>query len=474
MENYFLGIDVSKGYADFIILDSQKQTVENEFQLDDTFVGHGQLYKVLKELFARNPKGKIYAGVESTGGYENNWYHTLHKLQKDFPIWVTRINPLGISHYSKAALKRVTTDKISARTVAEYLMAHDDKVEYEQQDYFATIRREWKFVALLIKQKTQLLNQLESLLYVAQPQVLKYCRRGIPQWVLKLIRRYPTALQLSRARVTSIARIPYITMKRAQRLVAEARATVASATDEVMVELIPSLVAQIQHLHLTIERQTDRLVDHCQFLEVVLLKTFKGISDYSAVGLLIEIGAIQRFPTVKHLASFFGIHPVYKASGDGIYGIRMSKQGRKQPRQILFNVALAAISKNPHIRQIYDELVQRGMNKMAAVGVIMHKILRIVYGMLKNRQPYWPEIDQANRATVPEWKESLKEDKGRRYQAFDKDAPISRRQMKKRKERAESHNDNIIKSGIILPAQKIPKFTDDLDQQLQKIASTNQ
>ncbi|HYA13432.1 MAG TPA: hypothetical protein VEF33_03735 [Syntrophales bacterium] len=37
MQNYYLGSDVSKGYADFVILDAHKQIVEPNFQLDDTF-----------------------------------------------------------------------------------------------------------------------------------------------------------------------------------------------------------------------------------------------------------------------------------------------------------------------------------------------------------------------------------------------------------------------------------------------------
>lgn len=40
--NYYLGIDVSKGYADFTILNQKKEVVEDNFQLDDTFEGHNQ------------------------------------------------------------------------------------------------------------------------------------------------------------------------------------------------------------------------------------------------------------------------------------------------------------------------------------------------------------------------------------------------------------------------------------------------
>ena len=47
MKPFYLGIDVSKGYADFMIINSKKQPVVQGFQLDDTFDGHRSLYNIL-------------------------------------------------------------------------------------------------------------------------------------------------------------------------------------------------------------------------------------------------------------------------------------------------------------------------------------------------------------------------------------------------------------------------------------------
>ncbi|MBI9070782.1 MAG: IS110 family transposase, partial [Melioribacteraceae bacterium] len=55
----------------------------------------------------------------------------------------------------------------------------------------------------------------------------------------------------------------------------------------------------------------------------------------------------------------------------------MSKKGRREPRLILFSVARTAINCNPLIKEIYEKHVKRGMSKMAALGCVMHKILRI-------------------------------------------------------------------------------------------------
>ena len=181
------------------------------------------------------------------------------------------------------------------------------------------------------------------------------------------------------------------------------------------------------------------MVKECSMPEVDILKTFTGISDSSAIGLILEIQAVERFKTVKKLASFFGIHPVYKISGDGSGGFCMSKQGRKEPRQILFMVALTAIRSNPLIRNIYLERTEKGMGKMAAIGLCMHKILRIIYGMLKHGKPFDPQIDLGNRQRSFNKKPVGQRDESRRFQYYDSNAPISRRQNKKRLERKQSH-----------------------------------
>ena len=451
MQQYFLGIDVSKGYADFVILNAKKQPVMENFQLDDTFEGHNHLYTNLRKFFEDNPKSIIYAAVESTGGYENNWFNSLAKFQGTLNLKVTRLNPLGVNANSKADLKRNVTDKISAQNVAEYMIAHPEKISYEQQDYWASSRKQWTFVRMLNKQKTQLINQLESLMYNANPELLVYCRHEYSGWLLKLLKLYPTAANLSRAKVKSVARVPHISHARAQDLVDNAKKSVASATDKITGQLITATVTQILHLKKTIKSQTKIMAEECSSPEVDLLKTFVGMSDISAIGLMIEIQSIERFSSAKKLAAFFGLHPVFKVSGDGVAGIHMSKKGRSEPRRILFMVAFASISHNPLIREIYLEHVQNGMEKMVAMGLCMHKILRIVYGMLKNNTSFDPEVDRKNRERMVTNKEKIGKDKSRRHQDYDENAPISWRQKKRRMERLESQSDNITECGIIVP-----------------------
>jgi transposase len=410
------------------------------------------LYERLVEFIDTHPNCLLLAAVESTGGYENNWLNSLLKFQATLNIQSARLNPLGVNANSRADLKRNITDKISAQNVAEFMIAHPEKINYQQQDCFANLRRQWHYINLLTKQSTQLLNQLESLLYIANPELLAYCQDRTPKWVLTLLKKYPTASKLSRAKAKSLSRIPYLSIQRARELVANAKQSVASATDDITGQLIVSTVKQIVRLNQTVDAQTKKMAQHCRMDEINLLKTFIGISDYSAIGLMLEIQSIHRFPAVKKLASFFGVHPVFKLSGDGSGGFYMSKQGRKEPRRILFMVTIAAIKHNSLIGSIYKQRLEKGMARMAAVGYCMHKILRIIYGMLKNEMAFDPEIDRKNRIKNIQRQSKTRHDKSRRYMAYDGKAPVSRRQRNKRKERKESQSDNITKNGIIVSA----------------------
>jgi hypothetical protein len=173
---------------------------------------------------------------------------------------------------------------------------------------------------------------------------------------------------------------------------------------------------------------------------VRLLCSFKGIGAYSAVGILIEIEDINRFPSSKKIASYFGLHPIYKKSGDGTNCVGMSKKGSAEIRGILYMVARSAIVYNPHIKQLYERHKSRGLKTSQVIGILMHKILRIIYGMLKNNTPYDPGYDLACQEKSISHKKQNYDKKRLRYSDWDEDAPISKRQAKKRKEQNTAPN----------------------------------
>jgi len=447
MKNY-LGIDVSKGYADFALIDEQKQPITANFQLDDTPDGHNKLGDFIRTLFNQCPDLTVLATAESTGGYENNWLECLKKLQRCYPIKVARINPKGVHHHYEARLNRSITDAISARLIAEYTMNNQDIIQFDQPDETYALRKQWTLIRLLNKQKTQILNQLNNLVYQSNPELMIYCRGSWPAWLLQLLVSYPTAKDLALASVDQLVKIPHVDTDKANRILFRARQSVASANDSVSGEMIKTVIAEILHKEQLVAICKKTLIDNCSLPDVELLASITGIGKFSAVGLIIEIGTSLRFASAAKMASFFGLHPILRQSGDKNWVARMSKQGSGEVRALLFMCALVAIRHNPVIKELYVHSLANGKSKMSSLGICMHKLLRIIYGVLKSGKAFDPAIDQAKRTRKSEQRKSGS-NKIRRLQPDDDNAPVSARQNKKRKEQYQSQGELVTTCEIM-------------------------
>lgn len=227
--NAYLGIDVSKGYSDFLLLNDQHKQLVPAFQLDDTAQGHQVLIKWIDEALAEHGISQLYAAIESTGGFEDNWFACLGSLGKKMPVHASRLNPSVVKNAARAQMNIQVTDAQSARNIASYLIRYGDQVKYGGVDnQYREYRGLHNHIQLLTKQRTQLINELKQLLYCCFPELQRYCKKSIPDWVLSLLLQYPTAAKLARAKVAKVARIKAVTQIRAEQLVARAKKSVAS------------------------------------------------------------------------------------------------------------------------------------------------------------------------------------------------------------------------------------------------------
>lgn len=446
----YLGIDVSKGYADFVLLGSDKSELEPCFRLSDNGEGRQQLKFVLDRWLSK--LSVIYCGVESTGGYENNWYRYLKLQPFRERVRVSRLNPSGVKAVSEATLKRTITDSVSALNIAHYLVLFGEKVDYRSDfisnSQFQESRQYYNFIGMLVRQKVQLSNQLEKLLYQYFSEVLIYCRNGVPAWLLRMLCKYSSAQLVSKAGVKKLQAIRGISSAKAEALVRKAAGSgqrVSGQTEH----LIRSTCENI--LLLTDQAESQRKYLHALYQQdptVHLLCTIPGVGISSAVLLMIEIESVDRFESAKKMASYFGVHPTFKQSGDSIWENRMSKKGRSPVRAALYMAAMAAIRVNPAFKQQYARFRAKGMRHKQAMGVLMHKLLRIIYGILKSGKAFDQSVDQRHIDQSAEKKkkqnldpQNQKTEQKRhlnRYQKITTEAPISRVADKKIRKQAAS------------------------------------
>jgi transposase len=444
--NGYLGIDVSKGYADFTLLDSNKKALEKVFQLDDTRKGHDDLKKQLQRMINDYGLDQVYCGLESTGGFENNWYNSIQQWSNALPCHVVRLNPFLVKSNTAATLQRNVTDALSSQYIAEYLIAQHSSVDYsEQQSNYSSYRSFNNHINLQKKQNAQLINELKALLYSRFPELLRYCKASVPDWVLEVLMKYPSISQIAKLKPEKLCRINHVDLEKATSIINKAKTSVASRNSTTDSFLIQHLATEIQQKQISIKEQKDFLARQCTGEEIDLLTTITGVGQYSAAVFMIEIEDVKRFKTAKNLVSYFGMHPELRDSGDKKATYHLSKRGRASMRGALYMCALSAIRYDAHLRKIYHRHREKGFNHKQAIGVIMQKLLRIIWGVLTSKTPYDAVIDEQNqkrKITKPQdnKKEELKSK--RRYQDLDTEAPISGRQTKTRKVHSESQVSN--------------------------------
>ncbi|MCB9080163.1 MAG: hypothetical protein H6555_00450 [Lewinellaceae bacterium] len=113
-----LGVDVSKGYGDFVLVDAQKQVMEPRFRLDDNRLGHNTLKEQLLVWKKQYGAKRILVVAESTGGYEDNWLRLAGDKALVSFVEPYRLNAKIIYHEYEAQRRSSIDDGISARTIA--------------------------------------------------------------------------------------------------------------------------------------------------------------------------------------------------------------------------------------------------------------------------------------------------------------------------------------------------------------------
>jgi transposase len=405
--NVYVGIDASKGYSDFIVLQQNKEVAEQAFRLYDVSEGYNQLDKLL-DSWVKKGYDHIYCGVESTGGYENNWVNYLQQVSTKKPVSIVRLNPKGVKSLGEAALRRTVTDSISAENIALYLIDFHHKIHYLQPSLtsraFVEGRKHNSFIRMLKKQYNQLGNQLEKHLYEHFSPLMCYCRHGQPVWLLRLLEKYPSVVMIKKAGCAKVSKIKGISVDKA---------------NSIFEKLVP--------------------------VKVILLTSITGIGEQSAVEIIVEIEDINRFENAKKIGAYFGIHPMWKQSGDGTWGNHMSKKGRAEIRAVLYMCCMSAIRHDEMFKTIYSKARSNGKNHFSAMGVVMNKMLRIIYGVLKNRTEYNRETDYKNQqqakekqAAIEKEAKDLKKEKQTRLERFNdadnKTTPVSKRHAKKKRQ----------------------------------------
>jgi transposase len=117
------------------------------------------------------------------------------------------------------------------------------------------------------------------------------------------------------------------------------------------------------------------------------LMTHPGVGPLTALGTVLVLGPVERFPDAKHVTSYVGLIPEEDSSGGRQRFGRLAKQGNRLLRFLLVEAAQTASRFDPGLRRVYRRLAFRKGAASAKVAVARKLAIRL-YIMLRDRIDY--------------------------------------------------------------------------------------
>lgn len=121
--------------------------------------------------------------------------------------------------------------------------------------------------------------------------------------------------------------------------------------------------------------------------DMTYLMQLPGFGVVTAMTVLAAIGEIQRFESAKKLASYSGLTPGLEQSGTKYHEKGITKEGRKELRWAMVEVAQRAVKSDPVWKTRFQEL-QKRMHRNQAIVAVARRLLELVWYVLTRRQPY--------------------------------------------------------------------------------------
>ena len=140
-----------------------------------------------------------------------------------------------------------------------------------------------------------------------------------------------------------------------------------------LLELLDRLNPTIAELSQAVEREAEK----CP--EAQRLMTHPGVGALSALALVLILGNRERFGCGKQVASYLGLVPLEKSSGNRRRLGHIPKQGNSLVRFLLVEAAQVTVRSLPEWRSKYHHLVMRRGRKTAKVAMARKLAVRLYW-----------------------------------------------------------------------------------------------
>lgn len=156
------------------------------------------------------------------------------------------------------------------------------------------------------------------------------------------------------------------------------------------IRLLRGLIRQRHHLVKSVVMNKNR-IRHLLFQHGIDLR----VSNIASPKARLEIrrlclSDVTRFHSAKALASYTGLTPTVRSSGDSIWTGGITHLGSRPLRHALVEASINAIRKSPELNRMFCRILYRSNVQKARVAVA-RKLAVIIYAMLNRNEPFRAE-----------------------------------------------------------------------------------
>jgi hypothetical protein len=180
----------------------------------ETKAGYQALQEQLERLQRQHPQAHFHIRIDAAGQYAANLEHFLRGLA--LPMTLSIGEPKRNKDYQKAHFPKRTTDDTESQAMARFAIVEAPAATLPMPPQMILLREVAGRLQAQVKQTTQAINRLHNLMARVFPELATLANDFDARWVLALLDKYPTPERIAQARLTSIAKMPYLPADKAE------------------------------------------------------------------------------------------------------------------------------------------------------------------------------------------------------------------------------------------------------------------
>lgn len=395
-----LGCDVGSETHYLRAIDTRgRELSKSAYSFRNNCEGFQSAKKWAVELAAKNEKKQIVLGLEPTGHY---WF-CLATWMIANGISVVQVNPYAVKQTKEVEdNSQLKDDTKDPKLIANLVKDGNFGMPYLPEKVYAELRRLSMFREQLNEDRIRAINRMHREMKIYFPEYKEALGRVEGAFSLELLKQTPFPEEIQTLGEEGIRQIWHDAKlrgrgySRVREIVGYAKTSVGMKDGaEASAMAVKWFVKEIRELDEKLA-EIEKLMRE-KYQEIPYAKNIleiSGIGENTLSGILAEIGDISRFDDVKEIQKLSGLGLVACSSGKHKGETKISHRGRKRLRYWLFQAAKSAVAHAEEFKELHVYYTTRADNplkKMQSLIVIACKLLRIIYGILKNGTVYDPK-----------------------------------------------------------------------------------